>query len=252
MYAIEAKGLTKYFYKDKGVLELLKHPIRKVRITALNNVEIKVKYGELYGLLGLNGAGKTTLLKILSTMFIPDSGQAHVDGIDIMKNPDDVKSSIGLVYGEERSFNWRLTGRQNLEFFASLYNISHKGMKDYIDYLLKIVGLKDKADFRFDSYSTGMKHRLAIARGLLGNPKILLMDEPTLGVDPIGKEAIQNLIIDLVKKEGKTVLLVTHDLEEAKKVCDRVAIIDKGRILTEIDNAKGKDLGMIFKRVIKG
>jgi len=251
MYSIETKHLTKYFYKEKSFFELLKHPIKRTRVIALDNVNMAVKYGEIYGILGPNGAGKTTLLKILSTLILPDSGNAYIEGIDILKEPEEAKYSIGLIYGEERSFYWRLTGKENLEFYATLYNVPKEKIEEDVNYVLKVVGLKEKASFRIGDYSTGMKHRLAIARGLLANPRILLMDEPTLGVDPLGRETIQNLIKDIVKETGKTVLLVTHDLEEAKKMCDRVAIMDRGKMVSEISNVKSKNLDMIFKRVVK-
>lgn len=248
-YAIETKNLSKYFFKEKGLLEVFKNSFKTTKIPALNGINLKVKYGELYGLLGPNGAGKTTLLKILSSLIIQDSGSAFVNGIDVAKESDLVKYSIGLVYGEERSFYWRLTGRQNLEFYASLYNIPPQKIKEQVDYLFEIVGLKDKADFRFDGYSTGMKHRLALARGLIGNPRILLMDEPTLGIDPMGTEKLQEFIRRLVDQEGKTVILVTHDLNEVVKICDTAAILHKGKLEAEIPNVKQNkpDLLKLFK-----
>ena len=252
MYAIETKDIIKYFYKERSLSEALRHPFsRKARITALNNLNLRVKYGEIYGLLGPNGAGKTTLLKILSTIMIPDSGKAFIDGIDVLKEPERAKFSIGLVYGEERSFFWRLTGKQNLNFYASLYNMPAKDIAKEVEYVLHLVGLKNEANYRIEDYSTGMRHRLAIARGLLVNPKILLMDEPTLGVDLVGREMLQHLIKNIVKETGTTVLLITHDLEEAENLCDRIGIIHKGRIVTEIEDIKNKDLNRIFKAAVK-
>ncbi len=251
-FAIEIKGLSKSFTMDKSLSQFIRNPIKQVKIKALNNVSLQIKKGQLFGLLGPNGAGKTTCVKILSTLILPDAGKAMINGYDVVKNSVQTKLATGLSYGEERSFYWRLTGKQNLQFFASLYsNVPVKQIDTYIDFLLDIVGLKEKADFRVDSYSTGMKHRLAIARSLVGDPEILLMDEPTLGVDPVGREMIQDFIRKLVDDGGKTVLLVTNDLNEAERICDTVAIMNKGEIKEIItDVRKNKiDLLPIYKKI---
>ncbi len=254
-YEIETRDISKSFVKEKSLMQFIKNPIKETRIQALKNVNLKIKFGQLYGLLGPNGAGKTTLVKILSTLVLPDSGAAFLREHNVVKETAKVKLITGLSYGEERSFYWRLTGRQNLTFFSSLYdNVPKENLNDYINFLLDIVDLKEKADFRVDSYSTGMKHRLAIARSLVGDPEILLMDEPTLGVDPIGREAIQNFVRDLVDKGGKTVLLVTNDLDEAERICDTVAIMNKGEIKEIVENVRVNkiDLLPIYKRIING
>ncbi len=254
-YEIETKNLSKSFVKEKSLMQFIKNPIRQTQVQALKDVNLKVKFGKLYGLLGPNGAGKTTLVKILSTLVLPDSGSAHIRGFNVVKDASKVKLITGLSYGEERSFYWRLTGRQNLTFFSSLYdNVPKQNLETYIDFLLDIVNLKEKADFRVDSYSTGMKHRLAIARSLVGDPEILLMDEPTLGVDPIGREMIQDFVRELVDKGGKTVLLVTNDLKEAERICDTVAIMNKGEIREIVEDVRknNTDLFPIYKRIING
>ena len=230
-YAIETQDITKRFIQTKSFGELLVHPFRKKELIALENVNIKVKEGELFGILGPNGAGKTTLIKVLCTLILPNEGTAYVNGYDVVEDEEKVKASIGLVTSEERSFYWRLTGRKNLEFFASLHNFSNSEAKSRIDEMLRIVGLEDRADDRFDSYSTGMKHRMAIARGLLNDPEILFMDEPTRSLDPYAAQKLREFIKeDLVREQRKTVFLSTHHLEEAEQLCNRIAIIDKARI----------------------
>lgn len=230
-YAIETSDITKRFIQTKGYRELLIHPLRKKEITALEKVSIKVKEGELFGVLGPNGAGKTTLIKVLCTLILPNEGTAHVNGYDVVEDGEKVKASIGLVTSEERSFYWRLTGRRNLEFFASLHNFSNAKAKSRIDEVLRIVGLEDRADDRFDTYSSGMKHRMAIARGLLNDPAILFLDEPTSSLDPYAAQKLRAFIKeDLVREHGKTVFLSTHNLQEAEQLCARIAIINKARI----------------------
>jgi ABC-2 type transport system ATP-binding protein len=244
--AIETFEITKRFTQTKGYRELLAHPFRRKEITALEKVSIKVKEGELFGILGPNGAGKTTLIKVLCTLILPDEGAAYVNGYDVAKEDEGVKASIGLVTSEERSFYWRLTGRKNLEFFASLHNFSNWEAKSRIDEVLRLVGLENRADDRFDNYSTGMKHRMAIARGLLNDPPILFLDEPTRSLDPYASHKLREFIKeDLVRDKGKTVFLSTHHLEEAEQLCDRIAIIDRARIkacetLSELKKITGK------------
>jgi ABC-2 type transport system ATP-binding protein len=232
-YAIETLDITKRFIQTKIYRELLLHPFRKKEITALERVSIQVNEGELFGILGPNGAGKTTLIKVLCTLILPNEGTAYVNGYDVVEDGEKVKASIGLVTSEERSFYWRLTGRKNLEFFASLHNFSNSAgkTKSRIDEVLRLVGLEDRADDRFSNYSSGMKHRMAIARGLLNDPAILFLDEPTRSLDPYAAQKLREFIKeDLVREQRKTVFLSTHHLEEAEQLCDRIAIIDKARI----------------------
>jgi ABC-2 type transport system ATP-binding protein len=245
-YAIETRDITKRFIQTKGFGELLIHPFRKKELIALEKVSINVTEGELFGILGPNGAGKTTLIKVLCTLILHNEGTAYVNGYDVVEEDEKVKASIGLVTSEERSFYWRLTGRKNLRFFASLHNFSNSEMKSRIDEVLRIVGLEDRADDRFDNYSSGMRHRMAIARGLLNDPAILFMDEPTSSLDPYAAHKLRAFIKeDLVRDKGKTVFLSTHNLQEAEQLCDRIAIIDKARIkvcgaLRELTKMVGK------------
>jgi ABC-2 type transport system ATP-binding protein len=231
--AVEAYNLKKEFIKERRFGEILLHPFRKPEVVrALKGVSLKINKGELCVLLGPNGAGKTTLIKILSTIILPDSGKAFIDGYDVVKQEWKAKNSLGLIHSEERSFFWRLTGRQNLEFFAKLYNIKGKEVKKRVNFALKVVDLCDeRADMRFDGYSTGMKRRLSIARGLLMDPDVLLVDEPTSGVDPINATKIRKFLKEeLVKKRKKTILMTTHDLREAQELCDSIYIINKGKV----------------------
>jgi ABC-2 type transport system ATP-binding protein len=228
--AIQAFGLTKRFPKPRGFRAILRHPFDREGVTAVQDASMAVEQGELFGLLGPNGAGKTTLIKLLATLIVPTAGTARVNGYDL-REESKIKASLGLVAGDERSFYWRLTGRQNLEFFAGLRGFSAQEATHSIEKVLELVGLTDRADERFQIYSTGMKQRLSIARGLLHDPPILFMDEPTKSLDPRATYRLHRLIKeDLVGRQGKTVLLTTHRLEEAQQLCDRVAIMDRGRI----------------------
>jgi len=202
-------------------------------ITALNGVNLQVEEGELFGILGPNGAGKTTLIKLLSTLILPDEGEAWVNGYNIFHEEESIKRSIGLVTGEERSFYWRLSGRRNLQFFATLHNMSPFQIQKRINSIFEILELQEKADDLFYTYSTGIKQELALARGLINGPQILFIDEPTKSLDPVAARNIRKFIQEkLVKEQGKTVFLATHNLEEAQQICDRLAIIDRGRILS--------------------
>jgi len=202
-------------------------------ITALNGVNLQVEEGELFGILGPNGAGKTTLIKLLSTLILLDEGEAWVNGYNIFHEEESIKRSIGLVTGEERSFYWRLSGRRNLQFFATLHNMSPFQIQKRINSIFEILELQEKADDLFYTYSTGIKQELALARGLINDPQILFIDEPTKSLDPVAARNIRKFIQEkLVKEQGKTVFLATHNLEEAQQICDRLAIIDRGRILS--------------------
>jgi ABC-2 type transport system ATP-binding protein len=230
-YTIETHELTKRFALQKGFTDFLRHPFRKDEMTAVVDVNLKIKKGELFGILGPNGAGKTTLIKMLCTLILPSVGTAHVNGYDIAKDSGKVRRSIGFITSDERSFYWRLTGRRNLRFFASLHNYYSEDAEERIDELLNLVGLEERGDDRFLSYSAGMKQRMAIARGLLNDPAVIFMDEPTRALDPGAAQNVREFVRDrIVGDEGKTVFLSTHHLPEAEELCDRIAIIDEGRI----------------------
>jgi ABC-2 type transport system ATP-binding protein len=228
--AISTDKLTKRFARTSGYRDLL--PFRKKQwVTATDSVSLAIQEGEFFGLLGPNGAGKTTLIKLLCSLVLPTSGTARVFGHDILKEEQTVKKLVGLVSSEERSFYWRLTGRENLEFFASLYHLSGKPAGQRIDELLNIVGMNKEADMRFQNYSTGMRQKLAIARGLLSEPKVLFVDEPTRSLDPVSAQAVRSFLKEKVVREKKTVILATHNLGEAEQLCDRLAIMNHGQVI---------------------
>jgi ABC-2 type transport system ATP-binding protein len=230
-YCIETHDLTKRFPVIKGYRDLLLHPFRKKEITALSNVSIQIRKGELFGLLGPNGAGKTTLIKILCTLVLPTSGRAFVNGLDVTKNGKKIKGAIGYVVSDERSFYWRLTGKQNLKFFARLNNVSYQDSELKIKRLLELMELTDDADRMFKDYSTGMRQKLAIARGLITDPEIIFMDEPTRSLDPLTAQKVRKLIREkLVEEEKRTVIFATHNLREIEELNDRIAIIHRGEI----------------------
>lgn len=198
-------------------------------ITAVNNLNLNIKYGEIFGLLGPNGAGKTTTIHILCTVIKQTSGTAMVNGFDILRDPAKVRKSIGIVF-QDPSIDDRLTGRENLEFHGMLYDVPKDTKKERIEELLDLVELRDRADDIVRTYSGGMRRRLELARGLIHHPKILFLDEPTIGLDPQTRAHIWNYIEDIIKKEKFTVMLTTHYMEEAERFCDRVAIMDYGNI----------------------
>jgi len=202
-------------------------------ITALDGVTLKVKKGEILGLLGPNGAGKTTFINILCTLILPDGGEAYVNGFDVQREPQQVLKNLQAVGGGNIGFEWRLTARQNLEFYASLYGLPKLEAKKKIDYLLDFAGLRDRADDMYQRYSAGMRRKLILCRALLLDVPILLFDEPTVGLDPPSAAEIRELLRDkLSREEGKTVLMATHNMWEAQEICDRIAIIDRGKIIT--------------------
>lgn len=211
-------------------------------LVAVNKLNFSVQSGEVFGLLGPNGAGKTTTLSMLCTILKPSSGVALVDGIDVAKHPSRVRQMIGIVF-QEPSIDDRLTGRENLEMHANLYGVPRSEQKERIDEVLSLVELEDKANFLMRTYSGGMRRRLEIARGLIHYPKALYLDEPTIGLDPQTREHIWSYILELSKRENITMILTTHYMEEADKLCNRVAIIDYGKIIA-LDEPKRLKEGM--------
>ena len=209
-------------------------------VVALDGVSIGVEEGEIHGLLGPNGAGKTTLVKVLSTVLLPTSGKASILGHDVVHETKVVRRLIGVVLGGDRGLYWRLTGRENLEYWAALYNVPAGKTRERVTQLLGVVGLADRADHLVEGYSRGMKQRLHLARGLVADPLVVFLDEPTTGMDPIASLEFRTFAKDL-RSQGKTVLLTTHDMAEAEAVCDRVSLIDRGKILAvETPNSLGK------------
>jgi ABC-2 type transport system ATP-binding protein len=216
------------------VVENLRKAFKKGKpdeVRAVDGASFTIKNGELFGLLGPNGAGKTTLIKCISTLLIPDSGAAKIGGYDIYNEPLQVRRHIGVLTGGERSLYWKLTPVENLRYFSALYGVPRKIMKERIDYLLDLMGLRDKAKTRVEKLSSGMKQKLSLARVLIHDPHILLVDEPTLGLDPYFARFIRDFVKnELNKKLRKTILLTTHYMDEADELCDRIAFMNQGKI----------------------
>ncbi len=228
--AVLVDNVVKSFPKKRPLADIARHPFAwGEKVPALRGVSFAIPRGNLVGLLGPNGAGKTTLLKILCGLVLPDGGRAEVLGVRAGSSA--LASVLGLVHGEERSFYWRLTARENLEFFARLHHLAGRSRSGRVDELLRRVKLDKDADRRFGDFSSGMRQRLAIARALLADPPVLLMDEPTRSLDPVSAGEQRDWIRDeLHGRLGKTVLLATHNLREAESLCDRVVVIARGEV----------------------
>lgn len=236
MPVIEVKDLVRDFVVGEGLFNKKKRVIHAVK-----GISFNVEKGEIFGLLGQNGAGKTTTIKMLITMLAPTSGTCKVFGYDTFGQEKMIRDRINFVFGGEYGLYRRLSARDNLKYFANLYKIPKTTRDSRIDELLELVGLSDRADTRVETFSKGMTQRVQIARGLINNPEILFMDEPTIGLDPIGAEMLRKTIVE-VNNLGTTVLLTTHNMYEADELCGRIAIIKEGELIT-LDtpaNIKGK------------
>jgi ABC-2 type transport system ATP-binding protein len=229
--AVIAEGLTKTFNGS---------------VKAVDGVSFSVKEGEVYGFLGPNGAGKTTTLSMLTAVLGPTSGRATVDGLDVVQHPHELKQRIGLVF-QESTADQDLTGRENLELAAALFGVHLRDTPKRVNELLDRLALADSADRLVKTYSGGMRRRLELAVGMIHSPRVLFLDEPTLGLDPQGRAGFWKIVGDLRKETGMTVFLTTHYLDEADGVCDRIAIIDRGKIVaagtpTELKDRLGGDI----------
>jgi ABC-2 type transport system ATP-binding protein len=235
MAVIEAIELRRTYRTTTGVIRR-----KPLEVEAVRGVSFAIEQGELFGLLGPNGAGKTTTIKMLITLLLPTSGQARVLGHDVVKDAREVRKRIGYVFGGDRGLYERLSALDNLRYFAELYGVSGKAQRLRIDEVLELVGLKGREKERVEGYSRGMRQRLHIARGILHDPEVVFLDEPTIGVDPVGARDLRQTIGDLVTS-GKTVLLTTHYMFEADALCDRIAVIANGRIVGEGTPTELKD-----------
>jgi len=225
MIAVEVDHLKRIFKTYIGIIN------RKAKeVLAVDDISFQIIPGELFGLLGPNGAGKTTTVKMLTTLLIPTNGTARVFGKDIVKDADEIRSQIGFIFGGERGLYWRLSGVDNLRYFATLYHVEPEVSKKRIPYLLELVGLSNRGNEKVEGYSRGMKQRLHIARTLLHDPEVLFLDEPTIGLDPVGARETRQVIRNL-QEEKKTILLTTHYMFEADALCDRIAVINHGKIV---------------------
>lgn len=256
---LRVEHIKKTFTPPLSYRDMLRFNLQATRcITALDDVSFNVEKGRVIAVLGPNGAGKTTLLKIISTLVLPDHGQVIVDGRYVVgKDDEKIKALIGLVYTQERNFYWRLTGKQNLEFFASLYGFNKNKTTSVLKNLFELFEV-DYAHRRFDSYSTGMKQKFSLIRAMLHDPEILLLDEPTKSLDYATARHFRGFIKEkLVKAQKKTVLLTTHHMDEAAEFCDHFIILDKGIIraagsLSELRRRINNDsasIGDIFLKI---
>jgi len=200
-------------------------------IVALDDVHLAVSAGEMFGLLGPNGAGKTTLLRILSTLLIPSAGKVRVLGCDAVREADALRRRIGVVLGGDRSVYWRLTGRENLLYAAALHDLRPAVAAERAAALLQLVDLDGRGDDLVERYSSGMRQRLALARALVHDPPVLILDEPTSGLDPHAARVVRTLLQALNRDRSRTIVLATHNLDEAERLCGAIAIIDRGRVL---------------------
>ena len=227
MTAIEARLLRKTYATARGVFRR-----EKVERVALHGVDLAIEQGELFGLLGPNGAGKTTMVKIFTTLLLPSSGTATVLGLDVVKDQWALRRRIGFVFGGERGLYWRLSGLDNLRYFADLYRVPPEIAGRRIAELVERLGLAGRERDRVELYSRGMKQRLHLARGLLNDPEVLFLDEPTIGLDPVGARELRVIVRELADA-GKTIFLTTHYMFEADAICDRIAVIKAGEIVAE-------------------
>jgi ABC-2 type transport system ATP-binding protein len=218
MDAISLRGVTKHFCGTE----------------ALRDVDLRVAPGEIVGLVGRNGAGKSTLVRVVATVVVPDAGEVLVQGVDALRDPLDARRRCGLTMGDERSFFWRLTARENLRFFAALLGLGRRQAEAAVDGVLGAVGLDGSADVRVDRYSTGMRSRLGVARAVLGEPAVLLLDEPTRSLDPVAAGRVRHLVLDMARRRHMAVLLVTHDAEELARLAHRVVVLEEGRVAGEL------------------
>jgi ABC-2 type transport system ATP-binding protein len=227
MAVVEVRDLKRTYRTTTGIFRR-----RAMDVEAVRGVSFEIGQGELFGLLGPNGAGKTTTIKMLITLLIPTSGTARVLGYDVVEDAREVRRRIGYVFGGDRGLYERLSAYDNLRYFAELYAVPPRDQKKRIAELLELVGLRGREKERVEGYSRGMRQRLHIARGLLHDPMVVFLDEPTIGVDPVGARELRTTIASLTDT-GKTVLLTTHYMFEADDLCDRIAVINKGTIVAE-------------------
>jgi ABC-2 type transport system ATP-binding protein len=240
--AIEAVDLVRTYRTHTGVIRR-----RPLTVEAVRGISFEVAPGELFGLLGPNGAGKTTTIKMLITLLLPTSGTARVMGFDVVTQTTEVRQRIGYVFGGDRGLYDRVSGLDNLRYFAELYGVDPGQQRRRIEALLELVGLTGLENEKVEGYSRGMRQRLHIARGLLHDPEVIFMDEPSIGLDPVGARELRQTVRSLVDA-GKTVLLTTHYMFEADALCDRIAVINTGRIVAL---GTGADLkGAIADRTI--
>ncbi len=243
---IQTEHLTKIFEKGK-----------KREVIALNDVSLEIDRGEVFGLLGPNGAGKTTLIRLLVGLLTPTSGKAWVLGKDVVTDIDDIRQQVALL-PQEAGIYERLTARENLIFYGGLYGIPEEILEERADKLLDIVDLREKENYQVKGFSGGMKRKVLVARALIIEPEIIFMDEPTTGVDTIGARVVRTLLKKLSGEKRQTIILTTHDLNEVSELCDRVGILNEGKLIavgrpSELEEKyKGANLEDIFVGLVTG
>lgn len=254
---ISIKNLTRIYNIKEGLLKQ-----EKKVVNAVNDISFEVKKGEIFGLLGPNGAGKTTIIKVMTTLLAPSSGEVKILGYDSFGEERYIRPRINFIFGGERSLYWRLSAKDNLQFFCDQYLVPKSKQSQIIDTLLDRVGLLEEKNRKVENFSKGMKQRLQIARSLINDPEIIFLDEPSIGLDPVGSRDLKKIVRQL-SDSGKTVVLTTHYMPEADELCDRIAIIDKGK-LVEVESTKnlkekysaiyGKDLSLeeIYIKIVEG
>ncbi len=234
MSAVEVEGLGKVFQSAAGVRDMLRGRLFGKPLTALAGVSFAVGQGEIVCVMGPNGAGKSTLVRILGGLLLPSSGLARVAGIDAQAGTSEFRRRVAFVVGDERSFHYRVTGRGNLHYFAALHGLPAAVARRRSGELLERVGLSAAADRHYREYSRGMRQRLAVARGLLGDPQVLLLDEPTLGLDPKGARDLRAFLREeVIRGAGRTAIVCSNDPTEARAMADRVLFLDGGRLQGE-------------------
>lgn len=236
---IRTRDLGKTFLPPPWPLSLVGRPLTRA-VRALEGVTLDIDPGEVFGIIGPNGAGKTTLLKVLSTLILPSRGSARVNGSDLIRGAEAVRRSVAIATGEERGFYWRLTGTENLEFFAGLRGFGPREARLRAAQALELVDLLPRAGEPVMRYTTGMRQRLSLARALLARPRVLLLDEPTRSLDPMAVQGVQMLVRRLAVDDRVTVMIATHNLEEAEAVCTRVAVLTDGVVRSVVSVAPGE------------
>lgn len=242
----EGKIIARHLVKDYILKEkkgLFARGQKKV-VHAVKDLSLEIPQGKITGVLGINGAGKTTTIRMLASVIAPTSGSLTMNGVDAVKNHLWVKERINVISGGERNLYWRLTAKENLRYFGSLYGLSGASLNEKIADLLETVGLEEAADIPVERYSKGMKQRLQIARGLINDPEYLFMDEPTLGLDIVIAKEIRRLVQELAKEKKKGILLTTHYIREAEELCDYIYVLDKGEIIAQGTREELKELFM--------
>lgn len=247
---IEVNDLKREYTVKRGIFKREKHTVK-----AVDGISFEVKRGEIFGLLGQNGAGKTTTIKMLTTLLAPTSGECKVLGYNTFGEEKHIRKKINFIFGGEMGVYRRLSAKDNLRYFANLYLLDSKEQRTLIPHILELVDLVERADDLAETYSKGMIQRLQIARGLINDPEVLFMDEPTVGLDPVGARTLRDIIRKL-KMRGKTVLLTTHNLNEVEELCDNLVIINKGKLVARgsVSKIKGEHASLedAYITLIKG